>query len=53
MKIRKDKIPEYSRWPMDSTLFLAPVIAIRGIKAGSCVVYMAFWKWQLRITISL
>ena len=51
MKIKRNKIPEYHRWPMDSTRFILPVIAVRGVSLKNCILYMAVWKYRVSFSI--
>jgi hypothetical protein len=51
MKLKREKIPEYHRWPIDSTRFLLPVIAVRGFSLNRCEIYIAFWKYRARFSV--
>ena len=52
MKIKMEQIQDYNKWPIHSTRFLLPVIAIRGFKLDGVQVFFAFWIWQVRFVIT-
>jgi hypothetical protein len=38
-----------NHYPVNSTLFLLPAIALRGFNCGPRVVVFAWWKWRVVI----
>jgi hypothetical protein len=34
-------------WPVNSTRFLLPVVAVRGFRAGPRTVTLAWWTWRI------
>lgn len=50
MKIRFEKLSDWQRWPITSTRFLFPCVAIKGFK-GNYRFCFAFWKWRKDISI--
>lgn len=47
MKIKHMPVSEVSRWPVNTTRFLLPAIAIRGFANGPMRLTFAFWKWRI------
>ena len=52
MKIKRSKID--NPYPVNSTRFLLPTIALRGwIKNGSVWISFAFWTWKVCFEITV
>ena len=34
-------------WPVNSTRFLLPTVAVRGFRAGPRTVTLAWWTWRI------
>jgi hypothetical protein len=43
------KIEIKNDWPVDSTRFVTPSVAIRGFRRGPQTIAMAFWTWRIFI----
>ena len=38
-------------WPVNSTRFLLPAVALRGFRAGPRTVTLAWWTWRIVIRL--
>lgn len=43
------KVKLYNDWPINSTRFLLPTIALRGFESWTRHVTLAWWTWRLVI----
>jgi hypothetical protein len=45
--INRLRVPELSQWPVNSTRFVLPVVAVRGwMSTGKVRVIVAWWIWR-------
>jgi hypothetical protein len=52
MKIKLEKLKGWQRWPVNSTRFLLPSIAVQGFRGSNIRVIFVFWKWRQDILFS-
>jgi hypothetical protein len=45
--INRVRVPELSKWPVNSARFVLPVVAVQGwMKNGTVRVIVAWWIWR-------
>jgi hypothetical protein len=45
--IKRIPTPDMQRWPVNSTRFLLPCIAVKGWPGGAINVILCFWVWRV------
>jgi hypothetical protein len=51
--LRRVPVPDMQRWPINSTRFLFPCVAIKGFKSGPMRIILSFWRWRADFEIQL
>jgi hypothetical protein len=44
--VRRVPVPDMQRWPINSTRFLFPCVAIKGFGSGPMRIIFGFWRWR-------
>jgi hypothetical protein len=51
MKIKRIPTPDMQRWPVNSTQFLFPTIAVKGFPGHTRHLILVFWRWRVDFEI--
>lgn len=52
MTITRLPVPDYLRWPVNSTRLLLPTIGLKGFRGQPMLIIFAFWKWRVDYQIT-
>ena len=51
IKITRNTLSDWQRWPKNPTRILFPTVAVQGF--GPFIVIAAFWKWRFSFKVTL
>lgn len=51
IRFKRASIPDLQRWPVNSTRFLLPSVAVKGFAGHAMRLIVVFWKWRVDFDI--